>query len=105
MDAVLTFIRDKIVGIPYIILVVISLFLIFAIIGYLVSLKYRENNDIQDIDADLKIDNVENVNENSYINNNQVVNTDIVNNNIPIINPNLENNNSVNTNLDINNQQ
>ena len=41
MDAILSFIRDRIVGIPYFILVAICVFLIFAIIGYLVSLKYR----------------------------------------------------------------
>lgn len=40
MDAILTFIRDNIVGIPYFLLCAISVFLIFAIIGYLVSLKY-----------------------------------------------------------------
>ena len=49
MDAVLSFIRDKIVGIPYIILVVISVFLIFSIIGYLVSLKYRANSKTDQI--------------------------------------------------------
>lgn len=41
MDAILNFIRDQIVGIPYFVLVAICVFLIFAIIGYLVSLKYR----------------------------------------------------------------
>lgn len=44
MDAILTFIRDEIVGIPYFLLVFVSVFLIFAIIGYLVSLKYRTIN-------------------------------------------------------------
>ena len=41
MDKVLIFIRDKIVGVPYIIIVLVSLFLIFAIIGYLVSFRYK----------------------------------------------------------------
>ena len=41
MDTILRFIRDKIVGVPYIAIILISLFLIFAIIGYLVSLKYK----------------------------------------------------------------
>jgi len=44
MAAILSFIRDKIVGVPYVVLVIINVFLIFAIIGYLVSLKYRTNN-------------------------------------------------------------
>ena len=44
MDAILDFIRDKIVGIPYFILVSVSLFLIFAIIGYLVSLNYSASS-------------------------------------------------------------
>ena len=55
MDAILTFVRDKIVGIPYFILVAICVFLIFAIIGYLVSLKYRPiiNNSDYSIDSEL----------------------------------------------------
>ena len=44
MDAILSFIRDEIVGIPYFIVVSVSLFLIFAIIGYLVSLKYHTSS-------------------------------------------------------------
>ena len=55
MDAILTFVRDKIIGIPYFILVVVCVFLIFAIIGYLVSLKYRLiiNNSDYSIDSEL----------------------------------------------------
>lgn len=49
MDTILSFIRDKIVGIPYIILVAVSIFLIFSIIGYLVSLKYRTSSKIDEI--------------------------------------------------------
>ena len=49
MDKILVFIRDKIVGIPYIIAVLISLFLIFAIIGYLVSLKYKISSSSEKI--------------------------------------------------------
>lgn len=46
MDSLLTFIRDKVVGLPYIILVIVCLFFIFAIIGYLVSLNYRANSKL-----------------------------------------------------------
>lgn len=44
MDEILSFIRDDLVGMPYFILVIVALFLIFAIIGYLVSLKYRTSS-------------------------------------------------------------
>jgi len=50
MDAILSFIRDQIVGIPYFILVAICVFLIFAIIGYLVALKYRVVSTENDYD-------------------------------------------------------
>ena len=46
MDAILSFIRDKVVGIPYFLLVVVAIFLIFAIIGYLVSLNYKPINKL-----------------------------------------------------------
>lgn len=49
MEKVLEFIRDEVVGLPYIILVVICIFLIFAIIGYLVSLKYRASSELEKI--------------------------------------------------------
>ena len=42
MNNIILFIRDKVVGLPYVILVIVSLFLIFAIIGYLGSLKYNK---------------------------------------------------------------
>ncbi len=41
MEELIKFINDKVVGIPYFILVSVCVFLIFAIIGYLVSLKYK----------------------------------------------------------------
>lgn len=49
MKSILEFIRDEIVGVPYIILVVFCVFLFFAIIGYLVSLKYRTSSKLEKI--------------------------------------------------------
>ena len=49
MEGILTFIRDKVVGVPYIILVIVCVFLIFSIIGYLVSLNYRTSSKLDKI--------------------------------------------------------
>ena len=49
MDKVLTFIRDEIVGLPYVILVIVCLFFFFAIIGYLGSLKYSRSSQTEKI--------------------------------------------------------
>ncbi len=49
MEEILTFIRDKVVGVPYIILVIVCVFLIFSIIGYLVSLNYRTSSKLDKI--------------------------------------------------------
>jgi hypothetical protein len=43
MELIIEFFRDKIVGFTYFVYILVILFFIFAIIGYLVSEKYNSS--------------------------------------------------------------
>lgn len=50
MDILIGFFRDTLSGIPYLVTVIISIFLIFTIIGYLYKSKYDKMISIKSVE-------------------------------------------------------